>query len=150
MSIIDKLKAEIERLKKETKPQKGQGIVLTQELCKSYDYLLSFLNTLKVQPVCDGLEEELDSWRNIHFRGKRDGHYSGEYLTRDSQLDLAHHFAQWMREKMMKEEVEGRVCAVYPLKYGNDVQYGVLYPKGVLPHKDGDRVKLIIIEEDAK
>lgn len=49
------------------------------------------------------------------------------------------------KEQMMKNMVEGRVCAVYPLKDGNDVQYGVLYPKGVLPHKDGQKVRIIII-----
>lgn len=38
------------------------------------------------------LEKELDQWRHEHFAGKRDGHYSGEYLERSSQLDIAHHF----------------------------------------------------------
>lgn len=43
------------------------------------------------QPEVD-LEKELDQWRHEHFAGKRDGHYSGEYLERSSQLDLARHF----------------------------------------------------------
>lgn len=34
-------------------------------------------------------EEILDEWRHDHFNGKRDGHYSGEYLERTSQMDLA-------------------------------------------------------------
>lgn len=38
------------------------------------------------------LEEEADKWRHHHFAGQRDGWYSGEYLTRESQLDIARHF----------------------------------------------------------
>ena len=38
------------------------------------------------------LEKELDTWRHEHFHGKRDGHFSGEYLERSSQLALARHF----------------------------------------------------------
>jgi hypothetical protein len=38
------------------------------------------------------LEKELSQWRHKHFRGKRDDYYSGEYLERESQLDIAHHF----------------------------------------------------------
>lgn len=38
------------------------------------------------------LEKELDDWRHKHFKGKRDGDYSGEYLERESQLSIASHF----------------------------------------------------------
>ncbi len=41
------------------------------------------------------LEKELDKWRYDHFKGKRDGDYSGEYLERESQLDLARHFVEF-------------------------------------------------------
>ena len=43
------------------------------------------------QPEVD-LEKELGRWRHKHFKGKMDGDYSGEYLERESQLDLARHF----------------------------------------------------------
>lgn len=46
------------------------------------------------QPEVD-LKKELDKWRYEHFKGKRDGNYNGEYLERESQLDLACHFAEW-------------------------------------------------------
>lgn len=46
---------------------------------------------LEKQPEVD-LEKELDQWRHKHFAGKRDGHYSGEYLERSSQLDIVRHF----------------------------------------------------------
>lgn len=38
------------------------------------------------------LEKELDTWRHNHFHGRRDDDYSGEYLERSSQLDIAKHF----------------------------------------------------------
>ena len=43
------------------------------------------------QPEVD-LEKELEHWRHEHFSGKRDGDYNGEYLERESQLDIARHF----------------------------------------------------------
>ena len=55
---------------------------------------------VKDEPVCDGLEEELIAWHNEHFNGKRNWEKtSGEYLTRESQLDLARHFVQWQKEQ---------------------------------------------------
>lgn len=54
--------------------------------------LLGCIDSLQQeQPEVD-LEKELNQWRHKHFNGKRDGDYSGEYLERESQLDLACHF----------------------------------------------------------
>lgn len=72
---------------------------------KEDEYLLSFLDTLEEKseiPTNLDLEKELESWRHNHFEGKRDGHYSGEYLERSSQLDIARHFAQWGAEHLKK------------------------------------------------
>ena len=52
--------------------------------------LRDFLDTLEVKEV--DLEKELDTWRHNHFHGRRDDDYSGEYLERSSQLDIAKHF----------------------------------------------------------
>ena len=52
----------------------------------------TFITSLQQeQPEVD-FEKELDRWRHAHFSGKRDGDYSGEYLERKSQLDIARHF----------------------------------------------------------
>ena len=51
-----------------------------------------FLDTLSVEEKPTNLEQELEKWRHEHFGGERDGHYSGEYLERSSQIDLARHF----------------------------------------------------------
>lgn len=54
------------------------------------------------QPEVD-LEKELDQWRHEHFAGERDGHYSGEYLERSSQLDIARHFYNLGRNARKEE-----------------------------------------------
>jgi arginine utilization protein RocB len=46
-----------------------------------------------------GLDEELFAWRHEHFDGDRDGNFSGEYLTRESQLDIARHFYELGRNE---------------------------------------------------
>jgi len=55
--------------------------------------------------------------------------------------------ADWQKQQMMKQAVDAKACAVYPLKTCNEVHYSVQYPIGVLPQKDGDKVKVIIIKE---
>jgi len=61
------------------------------------------------QPV-EGLEKELDKWRHQHFDGARDGHFSGEYLERESQIDLARHFAEWGAEQKAIEIFKRQNC----------------------------------------
>lgn len=57
-----------------------------------YDEVLAIIDSLQQEQQEVDLEKELDTWRHEHFRGKRDGHFSGEYLERSSQLALVTHF----------------------------------------------------------
>lgn len=81
---------------------------LLEKYPKNY-YLLTvaeFIDSLQEEPVelkDVDFEKELEQWRHEHFSGKRDGHYSGEYLERSSQLDLARHFYN-LRLNARKEE----------------------------------------------
>lgn len=98
MELIEKIRAEVERLKgyyRITNPYDKRAI----RVCEN---LLSFLDTLEAQEPEMDLVEELDAWRRDHLNGKRDGHYSGEYLTRSSQLEIARHFAAWGAEHLNK------------------------------------------------
>lgn len=101
MNVIEIIKAKVKQIRKSYDVYLAR--ITKEDVFNDLDDFLSFLDTLKEEPVCYGLEEELDSWRHIHFRGNRDGHYSGEYLTRDSQLDLARYFAQWGAEHLGDE-----------------------------------------------
>ena len=143
MNIIETIRAEVERLM--DKANEGDGSEYFNGAKHTLISLLDFLDTLEEEPV--DLEKEInEQWGSY----THDGHSAG--IDRDEFNAIAYYFYELgetrMKEQMMQEAVEGRVCAVYPLKDGNDVQYGVLYPKGVLPYKDGQKVKLIIVKED--
>ena len=86
----EKLIAKIERLNAivsyESKDRHDEG------LHDAYKAVKNVIDSLQQeQPEVD-LEKELGQWRHKHFAGERDGHYSGEYLERSSQLDIARHF----------------------------------------------------------
>lgn len=100
MSIIEQIKAEIERQEKQCPLDTYEG----RHKLFILGGLKTFLSTIESEkPINqEGLEEELDKWRHNHFHGKRDENYSGEYLERTSQLDLACHFAQWGAEHLKK------------------------------------------------
>ena len=103
--LIQVIKAEIERLKDENNNIRCDS---NKAYCQGYGDafvdLLPFLDTLESEKPMnlDELKVELDIWRHDHFHGARDGHFSGEYLERTSQLDLANHFAQWGAEHLKK------------------------------------------------
>ena len=59
----------------------------------------------------------LDSWRHNHFNGKGDEDFSGEYLTRESQLDLAKHFFELGLKWMSEQGVTVR-ASIYKLSCG--------------------------------
>ena len=54
----------------------------------------------------EDVEKEVNNWKHQHFHGRRDKDASGEYLERTSQLDLARHFANWQKERMLKDALE--------------------------------------------
>lgn len=92
------------------------------------------------QPVCEGLEEEIDRlWEN----GLSD-ELSGPHNSFDVVAKIARHFAQWQKEQMMKQVVECRVCHTKL----TDAPVVELYaPVG---YKVGDKIRIIIVKEDEK
>lgn len=100
MNKIEQIKAEIERLMDGYKPIVGGGDELTGAhiaLAK----LLSFLDTLESEKPMnqEGLEEEI----------KRYGREEMPVVLESDLNDIARHFANWQKEQMMKEAVEGVV-----------------------------------------
>lgn len=85
----DRLKVLLSDLKENHKYYNGDfhdGVVFT------VDEIEEIINSLQQEQQEVDLEKELDQWRHEHFAGKRDGHYSDEYLERSSQLDIACQF----------------------------------------------------------
>lgn len=121
----------------------------------------------------EDLEEEIGKYTTNHLLKKRN-HSTGVYhLTQKDCDDIAHHFAEWqkqkdqeiielaedhamlagmnkMKEEMMKDAVEGAI-------YGNirnqeEEPYEIYAESDNLPlngkFKMGDKVKIIIVKED--
>jgi len=109
------------------------------------------------EPVSEDLEKELDNWRHLHFNGRRDKELSGEYLKRSSQLDLAHHFADWQKKQMMKDAIDIIPFDINPNngiahfrireQYGEEltIKSSWIISQGI---KVNRKVKLIIIKEE--
>ena len=143
-TTIEQIRAEVERMK-------NDSVNL-----HTYDELLSFLSALQEQPVCEGLEEEVDRYILDYFDGDDEGkHYV---------LHCARHFAQWQKEQdekmlsveylkgvefgkkdtkeqMLKEAVEGRV-----IDDGGDFKLVVPSLHTILKGtEDGEILKIIFI-----
>ena len=116
MSIIEQIKAEIERLKGQLVRGACASQVQLETTCKeeAYNEVLSFLDTLQEQPVCEGLEEEIGAYFKDWYVDESDQGYSLKTPTGSAVMghmkNVARHFAQWgaehAREQMMKEAVE--------------------------------------------
>ena len=97
------------------------------------------------EPICEGLEEEVADFIANHYTvDNYDGvTHHGEYLDTNDVADIAHHFAQWQKEQMMKDAVEGEVESF------SDVQFPeVSIPLNPTVFKVGDKVHIIIIKKD--
>lgn len=148
MTIIEQIKAEIERLKSIEYPcdnsQQATGFF------NAIDRMTDFLDTLESEkPMQEGVDEEIDRlWES--FADEMEGPHN----LFDMYARLAHHFAEWgaehAREQMMKEAV----CYIAQpdiVATGNIVipfiriGYTALSRYGI---KVGDKVRIIIVKED--
>ena len=97
MTIIEKIKAEIERRKSLLiQHSKLTYDLILETFIKEYDDLLSFLSTLE-EPVSEELEEEIDRlWES--FADEMEGPHN----LFDIYARLARHFAEWGAEHLKK------------------------------------------------
>ena len=92
--------------------------------------ILDFIDSLPEHN--EDLEEELHSWM------RKNCDDNGFF----NQLELAHHFAEWQREQMMKDAVEAE-SRTFSNTHGT-----FLHIKEGLPTKDGDKAKIIILKPE--
>lgn len=153
MNTIKLIKAELERrITEDYNSSDNHDDEIAQGVCAS---LIAFLDTLSQEKPSEDLKEELDRWRHHHFAGERDGLlYSGEYLLRDSQLDIARHFAEWQKNKMLEGAINATViettqilpgCGSYTGEFRSKEIHLLKVPEGF---KRGEKVKVIIVKED--
>lgn len=137
MNKIEQIKAEIERLIEVNKTKNGfpAGTICAARI-EAYEVLLERIDTLD-EPSGD-LVKEVQRYYFDNF----------DYITSDQPTlsiltNIARHFANWQKEQMMKDAVEGEVY-LYESYKRTATAILVDVPKEEL----GDKVKIIIIKED--
>lgn len=100
------------------------------------------------EPVSEGLEEEIK--RNVYdpffdLNGVAIKGATG-YLTVEDVADIARHFANWQKQQMMKDAVDAKVIARWPLHSAPLYCSYEMYIPYAQHLSEGDKVKLIIIK----
>lgn len=135
MNTIDKIRAEIERRKKE-----NMYVDLPMSIGRYYEDrdLLSFLDTLE-EPVsdCHGLEEAADKFARLYDNGTCDG----------IAQDCFKAGAEWQKAKMMEGAVEGKV--IVPIYDEGDIWSTEIEIPGRY-EPSGSKLKIIVVKEDEK
>ena len=103
---------------------------------------------IEEEPVSENLEEEF-----YRFIDEEEGIpkmcNTREYIAWG--VDIARHFAEWQKQQMMKDAVNGEV--VYQIGSAEiaptDIQYKIMSDRVYIPNvKLGDKVKIIIVKEE--
>lgn len=100
MNKVEKIKAYLEDRRKKLEDIKNRNEWTTAELgdlscCKQ---TLSFIDSLEEEPVSEDLEKEIQRYYN-----EMDGDCR--------YMQTARHFARWQKQQVMKDAVDGFVCA---------------------------------------
>lgn len=100
----------------------------------AYNHLLAFIDSLPEEKPSENLNDEIKKFIEEY------GYERGE----DKLLIaiVARHFAEWQKEQMMKDAVEGEV---------ENSCFGIVYLRKNLMNEGystGDNVKIIIVKED--
>ena len=139
--LIAKIKAEVEqRINEEeaTYPINRGGYWLDEErdafaIATEYKRFLSFLSTIESEKPIDGLEDEAVSYCFDN----------GLNLSPRVATDFARHFAQWGKDQMMEEAVEGEV-----VKDINNKLAVTAKNVNLDKFKFGDKVRVIICKKE--
>lgn len=100
MTIIETIKAKVERLKRQLIRGACAAQIEMETNCKeeAYDEVLAILDTLEEQPACEGLEEAARLYAGLcHDREM-------EYDSYWHDVDTFKAGAKWQKEQMMKED----------------------------------------------
>ena len=149
--VIQAIKAEIERREKSlragicneevfTRKQRKEMIVASEVLNR----LNRFLSTLESEkPInsSEGLEQEIIKCWQDWISPSNEQSVEG-VLPLSEFAFYARHFAQWQKEQMMKEAVEGEITKD---NRGNKVIRAGVFNKDF---EYGDRMRIIIVKED--
>ena len=123
------------------------GIVSAKKnICK---HIKSFIDSLTEEATDEAnftIENE-DLEEEILCRWEDDPHTLWPKCPYSDFKNIAHHFAEWQKQQMMKDAVDAEVFVDYNINFG----YGSLTANIDLDEqhlKEGDKVKIIIVKED--
>ncbi len=135
MTDKKKIRAEVDRLKELVSDPILSGNDLMIGERNAYNAVLKFIDSLPEEPVSEDLEEEVDEYILDNF----DDAEGRVYV-----LQCARHFANWQKQQMIKDAIDGVVICDEKLTHGyKDIVFK--FPDNL---QVGDKVKLIIIKED--
>lgn len=117
------------------------GIDYTVDQCFgvgiSFDTMAEIVDYLRNEPVSEDLQEELNKWQIYND-------YPTDY---DGLIKLAHHFANWQKEQMMKGAIDGYIKRNKYFK--ENVLHGLdVTCDAIQQFKDGDKVKILVIKQE--
>ena len=142
----EKIKEEIEKYAKE-EALKSNGSEFYGGRVSMCTKILSFIDSLPEEPVSEDLEEDSSFEKllqEIYIKYNKQ-------ISIEKLLDIASHFAEWQKQQMMKNVVDGEV--VYQIGSAEiaptDIRYKVVSDRVYIPNvKLGDKVKIIIVKEE--
>ena len=142
MTDKEKIRAEIERRMNKHK----YSTALTEMVYAEEDEnLLAFIDSMPEEPSCPILSDDLDKLMKEVQKYYSDNF---DYITSDQPTlsiltNIARHFTEWQKRKMMEKAVEGYV------NYYEDSGGKLMAEAQVgCPYHIGDKVKIIIVKEE--
>lgn len=101
--------------------------------------------------VCNTIENEITNYCKSHFKSDNNPNEwkeSGIAFSAGQLVNFASHFAEWQKQQMMKDAVDGVVYTVYCEPNHPKNHRGISIKKVPDKLKDGQKVKLVIIKEN--
>lgn len=135
MDKIEKIKEWVKKQKKEELARNSIGVITGKALFVDANELLSFLDTLSEEPD-KSLEEEIS--RTYHDGSVTDT----EDIDHVAYENIARYFAQWQKSQMLKDAVEGQVCATTSARW---IEAEVSREDGFIC---GQKVRIVVLKEE--
>lgn len=131
---VEQIKTEIKRWKKELRLSTSCEAKYRREML---DDLSEFIDSLPKEPIEEDLEKEFNRFLD-EIEGTPRMYHSEERI--EWGKDIAHHFAEWQKEQMMKDAIPARVSFGQVVLQERPISTSVA--------KDGDKVKIIIVKKN--
>ena len=114
--------------------------------CKeeAYNKVFAILDTMQEEPVSEDLEEEIEQYCLHH--GYLDSFKDCSYTFNEQVGDIARYFANWQKEHLMKDAIDGEVLENYD---GKVLEYDdSIFDEKLSNYKVFDKVKVVVIKVD--